>query len=518
MKPFLGKKGIASFLLGVVFFLFAIVLVRTAWVCDDAYITFRTVENFITGYGLTWNVNERVQAYTHPLWMFVMAIGFFLTREIFFTSLFISIMVSLFAVALLVFKPPKTAPIGLFTMIVLLFSRAFIDYSTSGLENPMTHLLLALFCMHLYKEVGTEDTLFWLTFIAALGTINRMDTLLLFAPAIAYFFLNLRPKKALLQLLLGALPFLLWEVFSLLYYGFLFPNTAYAKLGAGIPASQLLEQGIYYLLNSWKRDPITLSTLGLAILVTLKQREKRTLLLLMGALLYVLYVIRVGGDFMSGRFLTPPFFVALLILTQTQGLETIRRWLWGPIFAVVILVGVLTPDVPLFSGKEYGDIKTNFKDEHGIGDERKFYYDTCGLLQFQHGLEMPTHEFAKMGRGYRQLNKTFVKVHGSVGFRGFFAGPYVHLVDYYALADPLLARLPAKYNPNWRIGHFTREIPEGYESTLREGKNKILNPKIAELYHCLTLITRGPLGSWDRWKAIFRIHFTEDFTDLVLIE
>jgi len=32
--------------------IFVVVLVRTAWVCDDAYITFRTVDNFVHGHGL----------------------------------------------------------------------------------------------------------------------------------------------------------------------------------------------------------------------------------------------------------------------------------------------------------------------------------------------------------------------------------------------------------------------------------------------------------------------------------
>jgi hypothetical protein len=49
---------------------FAIVVVRTSWLSDDAYITLRTVDNFVSGYGLRWNVAERVQTYTHPLWMF----------------------------------------------------------------------------------------------------------------------------------------------------------------------------------------------------------------------------------------------------------------------------------------------------------------------------------------------------------------------------------------------------------------------------------------------------------------
>ena len=47
---------------------FAWVLLRTAWLCDDAYISFRVVENAVSGHGLRWNVADRVQVFTHPLW------------------------------------------------------------------------------------------------------------------------------------------------------------------------------------------------------------------------------------------------------------------------------------------------------------------------------------------------------------------------------------------------------------------------------------------------------------------
>ena len=32
--------------------LLAVIILRNAWLCDDAYITFRTADNFINGYGL----------------------------------------------------------------------------------------------------------------------------------------------------------------------------------------------------------------------------------------------------------------------------------------------------------------------------------------------------------------------------------------------------------------------------------------------------------------------------------
>src|SRR5712692_3374466 len=56
------------------------VIVKDAWFNDDSYITFRTVDNFVNGYGLTWNIDERVQVYTHPLWMFLLSMVYFCLR------------------------------------------------------------------------------------------------------------------------------------------------------------------------------------------------------------------------------------------------------------------------------------------------------------------------------------------------------------------------------------------------------------------------------------------------------
>src|ERR1051325_7716822 len=76
----------------------ATLIIRTAWVSDDAYLTFRTVDNFVHGVGLRWNAADRVQAYTDPLWMFVLSAVYFFTREIFYTSIAVSVALSLWAV------------------------------------------------------------------------------------------------------------------------------------------------------------------------------------------------------------------------------------------------------------------------------------------------------------------------------------------------------------------------------------------------------------------------------------
>jgi len=88
--------------------LFTVVLIRTAWLADDAYITFRTVDNFVNGYGLTWNTDERVETYSNPLWMFLVAVFYFFTNEIYFTSIILSISISVLVLFVFAFKLSKS--------------------------------------------------------------------------------------------------------------------------------------------------------------------------------------------------------------------------------------------------------------------------------------------------------------------------------------------------------------------------------------------------------------------------
>src|SRR5262245_62638486 len=66
---------------------FAAIFVRLAWVSDDAYITLRSVENLATGNGLRWNAVDRVQTYTHPLWMLVLAAGRAIKCDLYLTAI-----------------------------------------------------------------------------------------------------------------------------------------------------------------------------------------------------------------------------------------------------------------------------------------------------------------------------------------------------------------------------------------------------------------------------------------------
>src|SRR4029453_1007297 len=112
--------------------LYTVVLFSTAWLSDDGYITMRTVDNLTAGRGMTWNSGERVQAYTHPLWMFLLSGLYALTPDAFFVQYSLSIGLWLVAVLIYAFAVAATPLLAALGLCVLVVSKAYVDYSTSG--------------------------------------------------------------------------------------------------------------------------------------------------------------------------------------------------------------------------------------------------------------------------------------------------------------------------------------------------------------------------------------------------
>ncbi|HUU27955.1 MAG TPA: glycosyltransferase family 39 protein [archaeon] len=500
---FLTPDRQRNLLISLFILLFAAVLLRNAWLSDDAYITFRTVDNFINGYGLSWNTAERVQTYTHPLWMFLLSAFYFLTHEIFYTGIFLSAGVSLAVVLVFAFGIARNTRMALLGIGMLLFSKAFMDYSTSGLENPLTHLLLLLFLYLYLNSKKNARTLLFLSLIAALGMLNRMDTALLYLPCLVFVFIKTADRRRVYAVASGFVPLLIWEAFSLFYYGFLFPNTAYTKLNTGIDSLRLIVQGCRYLLESVEMDHLTVFLIAAVTVITLVKKEKPLIPVVLGAALYIVYVVKIGGCFMSGRFLAAPMLCSVAVLSRFDKLfsDNIR---YAAAWFLVLLLGFSSPHPPLLSGPECGkDYISKEIDKHwGICDERAFYYQSTGLLKAGTVDRMPTGLLPYKGRKLRESGIK-VPIEGVIGMMGYFAGPGVHFLDPLALADPLLARLPVQDKNHWRIGHFERRIPDGYIETLETGKNAISNKDLAAYYDKLKLVTRGELLDPHRLKEIF---------------
>ena len=476
---------------------FALLLVRSAWLSDDAYITFRTVMNAIGGYGLRWNVADRVQTFTHPLWMLVMLAASFITRDVYFTSLAISIALSVAVVAIVTGRLASSLPMALAAVAIFGVSKSFVEYSTSGLENALTHCLLACFFLAQLSALIGRRRIFVLSLVTSLLMLNRLDTGLLVLPMFGVELWRTRPSRPWASAAVGMLPLAAWEIFSIVYYGFPFPNTAYAKLGPGVPRGELLYQGALYLLDSISNDPITLLVILVAVSSAWALRREWTASA--GIFLYVAYVVWVGGDFMSGRFLSAPLLCSVIqICRQPVATRFNRAWLLAMV--AILLVGIGGPRPTIATDTTFGDIAADeaIPPSH-VTDERRYYYKSTGLLKLEVHVKPPDHRWMHIGEEDRREHLQ-VATTDAAGFVGFGAGPSVRLIDRWGLGDALIARLPAEVP--WQIGHFSRRVPAGYEETLIKKINVIRDPGVAAFYDKLRIITEEPVWSRERFKTI----------------
>ena len=528
----MGVNRVRTFIVAGFLILFA-AIVRTAWLGDDAYITFRTADNIVHGYGPVWNVGERVQSFTHPLWLAIFTAFYAVTGEPYYTSIVLSLALSMATVALLIRSVALTPMAALICIAALASSKAFVDYSTSGLENALSHVLIVMFAWRWWVDDRGETRMLRLSALAALCMLNRLDLALLVGPAVAVEAWRMG-RSAWRPLAIGLLPLVAWEAFSMFYYASPVPNTAYAKLNIATPLPELALRGLNYLRRTGEGDPVTIPVMVLAAAVGLWSNRRAGWPLVAGVILTVFYLFRIGGDFMMGRFLTAPFVMSVAILARAPWLQERRT---GAITAAALVVlGLAAPWEPAaLSGYGYarldnllhgrwaatprdnGSSITRF----GITDERRYYYESTGLLKSRPGHPRPDHPNAEDGRTLRAGSSPLalkppstqptsqaasaslragsspsVVIREGIGFVGYFAGPTVHIVDPYALSDPLLSRLPAI--PGSRTGHYRRDIPAGYVESLESHTNQIADPDLSAFYERLRVAVAGPLWSRSR--------------------
>jgi arabinofuranosyltransferase len=497
-------------------------MLTNAWVVDDAYITFRTIDNLVNGYGLTWNPDERVQVYTHPLWMFIVAFFYLITSELFFTVIILSFVIglaSIFIVWKTVGRDPESRYWkSILLILCLISSKAVIDYSASGLENPLSYFLISIFLFRFMsfckngQERGLKSAGI-LFMIASLAFLNRPDLIILFIPPLVYvlyLFRSYRKWPLVRMFILATLPITIWLLFSVIYYGYLFPNTAYAKaLTIGFPISWKLQRGLEYLTNSIIWDTASHCVIGAAVWFVLRSKSREAMSILIGIAFYIVFVIYSGASatHMSGRFLAVPFFIGIfLFVYYISGKYT------GLIISACLVVYIAWNPV---SAIKFGTSAYRAYEQNPSYIDTKWYVlnEGAALLNWRPGRKMPDHKWYHYGSMIR-LRPGKVHVGGAIGgdaigYAGFAAGPERHFVDRVALSDPLLARFPAWQPENidlWKSGHFHRPIPGGYVEGLATGENLIRNQLIRQYYDKVRIITRDSVFSWERFRVIINMN------------
>jgi len=473
-----------------------VVVTLSAWASDDAYFSFRSAWNLAYGHGLRFDPSQRVQAFTNPLWTLLLAPPQRLGLDAYYAAMLLSLGAT--AGVAWLFLKHHTLGTAAIAIALLTCSKAFVDFSTSGLEGPATHLLLLL--LFLEGSHGSEDSLRSRRtgVFAGLLLLNRLDSVLLVGPILLHRLARSSRRNRVNTLASVAVIIGSWEIFSLIYYGTFLPNTYFAKLGGGAEANATISQGLAYLTQSFDLDWVTTPTLvlGLAAGVFGKSSEGRTWAITI--VLFCTYVVLVGGDFMSGRFLTAPFLLATALLVQRVADRPPGRT--TPVLACILLAGLLSPGSPLRTGPSFGTDRSPEKyiDSDGIADERAFYYPRTGLLRPRDG------ETLSPAPMHRTSESTVTGVRRDNGaLYPYEAGPGMHFIGEWALADAFLARLPPR-DLRGRPGHVTRPIPSGYDETLDSGQNLLEDPEMAQIFDETQQVVAGPLWTMERWRMIWK--------------
>ena len=497
----------------------AIVLVGAwtyRWVDEDAFINFRVIHNLLAGHGPVFNVGERVEVDSDPLWMFTLAAVHGVTpwASLEWTSVVLGLVCTAggfvaggAAVVRLGARHDEgtVLPLGLLMVSVV---AGVWEFATSGLEMSMVFLWLGGTFLLLVRVAERGRGAAAAAVVAGLGALVRPELALSSAVFVVVLMAlaaspgragrrgRVRRPAAVLAAAL-ALP-VAYQVFRMAYYALLVPSTALAK-AAG---SSWWSQGATYLWNFVAPYTLWLPLLLAAFVVGVRLVRwwglgDRTGVLvtvtpIVVGLVDLLYVVGIGGDYMHARLLLPAFFA--LCLPVYVGVRSLRGALVVPVAGIavwsVVCLGwlrfVQPPPPPhlglqtVFISNERNSWITATGSSHPVtaGDYRRALSGRAGavlaraaraLPPGRQGLLVITNPFAPVDPSAvvparSPLPFTLAVNLPAIGVIGYLAGPDVYVYDEFSLANPVGSHTTVTHHarpgheklvgPSWMLGRF----------------------------------------------------------------
>jgi arabinofuranosyltransferase len=223
-----------------------------AFLCDDAFITFRHVANARAGHGLVWNAPpfEPVEGYTGFAWAMLLwgvwAV-FGAAPPAAANVLSVALGVATFglvAAALLRVRDRSGAPLAfpafVAALLALAGNRTFLQWLTGGLETALFNLAFVGWVVLAFRALERRDGR-WLAAwagLAALAALTRPDGLLLVAATAATAGVDTLRTRRWRQTAIALTPLLavlLHVAWRRAFYGEWLPNTYFAKVTAPWP-------------------------------------------------------------------------------------------------------------------------------------------------------------------------------------------------------------------------------------------------------------------------------------------
>lgn len=305
---------------------------------DDAYISFRYGKNLMEGNGLVYNIGEYVEGYTNFLWVIITA-PFTKIQSIDISkfTLSIGLIISAFNIYLLLLISREFAGLYIHKVkfFVLLPALLFVlddsvaFWAIGGMEFPL-YTFFILSAVYFYFKVNDKPSnVIVLSVFLMLITMTRPEGNMIFLLTLFHMIIKRGTitdfrYKFVMMVVLYSIFLILYYGFKYSYYGQLLPNTFYAKGVTDISMNLLL--GLKYLaLCIGTRLYLFVFILFIPFRNALKDFKQSYLLLF--TLMYVLYLVAVGGDWMfANRFFVP--LIPVLYLLSALGFSNAVAVFW----------------------------------------------------------------------------------------------------------------------------------------------------------------------------------------------
>ena len=291
---------------------------------DDAMISMTYARNLAQGNGLVWNPGERVEGFTNPLWVVLMAGFHLLPIPENWISLAVQVAGALFFIASLVFLKktaeelsPRAPGVVLLGVLLAAFYYPLSNWSLLGNEVSLLLLIVNAVLFWALRAQSSGRFSPGLYVLLGVATLVRLDMSVLYIVVWGWLLLYDRPNRrrhllwgaGMLALFLGGQT--LWRK---LYYGEWLPMTYYLKM-TGLPFLARVRRGVIALVEFARGMfwPLLLFPATLAFF----RRDRKILLLALVFLAQCAYSVYVGADAWehrggANRFIAlgmPAFFV-----------------------------------------------------------------------------------------------------------------------------------------------------------------------------------------------------------------
>jgi hypothetical protein len=312
----LDKKTILIFLIIISFFILPQFYL---WdhITDDAYISFRYAERLLEGKGLTFNDGEKVEGFSNPLWIFILALSSKITTiEIPTLARILGFMFSnlvilfILLITKILFDKSKANLLLIFISSIIFFTPGFHVYSTGGLEVSLFSFLITSVTYFSISE--SKNHLIIAAILAGFLGICRPEGSLyiLLWLILTYKFDKQNIFSYLSRIIIAIIPSIIYVTFRLYYYGEILPNTAYAKPAGTYSYLFGIDDSFLFL---------TILSIPLTIIVTyyyfkFSVERSNIFITISGFLLSnLIFLIYAGGDWMLlGRFFLPVWPIILI--------------------------------------------------------------------------------------------------------------------------------------------------------------------------------------------------------------